>query len=79
MYNSINWQDEASAFGIDWEEPLLHASELAVDDILETTCPLCFEDFEELKFTVPPLRKSDDYGIDVYCQGLEFVSLKISV
>ena len=46
---------------------------------LMTTYPLCFEDFEELKFTVPPLRKSDDYGIDVYCQALEFVSLKISV
>ena len=77
MFCVFHWQEEAIAFGIDWEQPsVADITETALVDIPEMHCPLSSERFEELLIELPPLSESTQYGIDLYEKTINFVSLK---
>lgn len=59
-------------YGLDWDGPL------PVDDpdhvtVPETVCPLDHQDYLELCETVEVLSPSDNYGINLYLDTLDFV------
>ena len=68
------------SYGIDWEGSI--SSNESEDDggvtVPETECPLSSSyDIEELRSTIQPLSRSNDYGIDIYECTLAFLYQKL--
>lgn len=63
---------------MDWEgPPPSDGDESDTVAIPVTTCPLSQTDMEELQSLYRPLTSSDDFGIDVYVNVLEFTVSKL--
>ena len=41
-------------------------------------CPLSDQDYQELSINVDPLDYTSEFGIELYCQSVDFVALKMS-
>jgi hypothetical protein len=75
----IYLQTEAENFGIDWGGPVPVADLDTTVTIPETNCPLTTSDMQALQSFVAPLAPSNEYGMDLYEQTLEFVGRKLGV
>ena len=43
-----------------------------------STVPLSDQDYQELSVNVDPLDYTSEFGIELYCQSVDFVALKMS-
>lgn len=68
---------EMRYFGVDWDGPLSDEDELQRVEVPSIPVPLEDGDLEELKQTVCPTLPSDDHGLGLYHQALQFVQSKL--
>ena len=64
--------------GIDWDGPLPDSNEVESVEVPAISNPFEDDDMQELQQTLCPTAPSNDYGLDLYLQCLQFVTQKLS-
>lgn len=70
--------DPDEFIGIDWDGPLVVNEDLQLVLVDPPGQPLNNSDLEELHATIDPLQPSNDYGIDIFMQTLNFIKRKLN-
>lgn len=64
---------------MDWDGPIPDANSDNAVVVDPPQCPLCQEHLEALSNCINPLDDSQEYGIDVYVECLQFVRDRTAV
>ena len=69
---------DEETFGIDWDGPLPNVTCDTHVEVSSIEMPLTNREYRELCEEIDPLAESNEHGIDIYLNCLQFVRRKLS-